>query len=250
MSQHGYPYQPPPGQGQPYGQPAGAPHGGPYQAPPPSGYGAPPQAGYGYPAAQQGYPAQPGYPPAYGGQQPGYPAPQQGWPRQEVGPNGEPLAEQFSRLGARLIDGLIIGGIATIIFVPLFIVIAVATTSEIEVAPDGTVTGGGPSFALLLLAELGLFVFILAAQFVYEVQFAKRTGQTIGKRVLKIRIVPTSPHQPLTTGHLAKRWLVSGVGGLIPGLGLLNILWCLWDKPYRQCLHDKFADTVVVKVPG
>jgi uncharacterized RDD family membrane protein YckC len=242
VSQHGYPYQPPPGQGQPYGQPAGAPHGGPYQAPPPSGYGVPPQAGYGYPAAQPGYPA-------YPGQQLGYPA-QPGWPQAEVGPNGEPLAEQFSRLGARVIDGLILGGITMIIFVPLFVVIVVATTSEIEVAPDGTVTGGGPSFALMLLVYLGMFVFIIAAQFLYEVQFAKRTGQTIGKRMLKIRVVPTAPHQPITAGHLAKRWLVTGPGGMIPGLGLINALWCLWDKPYRQCLHDKFADTVVVKVPG
>jgi hypothetical protein len=31
-------------------------------------------------------------------------------------------------------------------------------------------------------------------------------------------------------------------------VGLLDPLWCLWDKPYRQCLHDKPAKTVVVKV--
>ncbi|MEU3454082.1 hypothetical protein ABZ671_10820 [Micromonospora sp. NPDC006766] len=24
--------------------------------------------------------------------------------------------------------------------------------------------------------------------------------------------------------------------------------WQLWDKPWQQCLHDKFAGTVVVKV--
>src|SRR5688572_22625866 len=135
--------------------------------------------------------------------------------QQAVGPNGEPLADQFIRLAARLIDGLIVGGVASVIFVPIIIVVAVATTSDIQVADDGTVTGGGPNFLLLLLAELGLFVFILAAQYVYEVEFAKRTGQTVGKRALKIRVVPLAPQQPITRGHLAKRWLVSGPGGMI-----------------------------------
>ncbi|MFK4273751.1 RDD family protein, partial [Streptomyces milbemycinicus] len=27
---------------------------------------------------------------------------------------------------------------------------------------------------------------------------------------------------------------------------LINVLWCTWDRPYRQCLHDKAAKTVVV----
>jgi uncharacterized RDD family membrane protein YckC len=214
-----------PGYGAPQQQPA-------YGAPPPhAGYGVPPQAAYG-----QVGPGQPGYP-----GRPGFAPP-------EVGPSGEPLAEQFTRLGARLIDGLIIGGIATLIWVPVLIVAIIASSNELEVADDGTVTGGGSSFALILLAELGLFVFIFAAQYLYDVEYAKRTGQTIGKRVLKIRIVPLAPQQPLTRGIMARRWLVTGPGGLIPGLSLINAIWCLWDKPYRQCLHDKFADTVVVKV--
>jgi hypothetical protein len=25
-------------------------------------------------------------------------------------------------------------------------------------------------------------------------------------------------------------------------------LWQLWDKPFQQCLHDKAAGTVVVKL--
>ena len=235
MSQQGNPYQQP-GPGQPYGgppyggQPPAAPYGGQYQAPPPAGYGVPQQQAY---AAQQRYGQQPGY-----GPQPGYGAMA---PRPEVAPNGEPLAEQFVRLGARLIDGLIVGGVATVIFVPVIIGIVVATTDA---------STAGPSVLLLLLAELGLFLFILVGQYVYEVELAKRTGQTVGKRLLKIRVIPLAPRQPIARSHLAKRWLVTGPGGMIPGLGLINAVWCLWDKPYRQCLHDKFADTVVVKVPG
>jgi uncharacterized RDD family membrane protein YckC len=132
--------------------------------------------------------------------------------------------------GARLIDGLIVGGIATVIFVPVIIGIVVATTDA---------SSAGPSVLLLLLAELGLFLFILVGQYVYEVELAKRTGQTVGKRLLKIRVVPLAPQQPIARVHLAKRWLVTGPGGMIPGLGLINAVWCLWDKavpavPARQ----------------
>ena len=37
-------------------------------------------------------------------------------------------------------------------------------------------------------------------------------------------------------------------GGLIPFFSYVDGLWQLWDKPYLQTLHDKFAQTVVVKV--
>ena len=38
------------------------------------------------------------------------------------------------------------------------------------------------------------------------------------------------------------------VGAVVPFLSWLDGLWQLWDKPYQQCLHDKVAQTVVVKV--
>ncbi len=53
----------------------------------------------------------------------------------------------------------------------------------------------------------------------------------------------------LTRGMAAKRYLVENVAGmLVPFLVYLDGLWQLWDKPYQQTLHDKFARTVVVKV--
>jgi hypothetical protein len=35
---------------------------------------------------------------------------------------------------------------------------------------------------------------------------------------------------------------------VVPGLGWVDGLWQLWDKPWRQCLHDKFAQTLVIKL--
>jgi hypothetical protein len=46
-----------------------------------------------------------------------------------------------------------------------------------------------------------------------------------------------------------RRYLVQFVARLLrPVLQLPRRLWQLWDKPYQQTLHDKAAQTVVVKV--
>jgi hypothetical protein len=55
----------------------------------------------------------------------------------------------------------------------------------------------------------------------------------------------------MTRGVAARRWLANVVAGaIIPFWRWIDGLWQLWDKPYQQCLHDKFARTVVVKVPA
>jgi uncharacterized RDD family membrane protein YckC len=167
-------------------------------------------------------------------------------------PNGAPLADFGQRLLARLIDGLIVGGVSMVVFVPLIVVYVISSVGSVEVADDGTVTGAdaGSQIGLLLLLEFGLFVFSLIIQYGYDVELTKNTGQTFGKRIMKLRVVPMDPSQAINRGTMAKRWLVIGPGGLVPGLGLINGLWQLWDQPYKQCLHDKFARTVVVRVPG
>jgi uncharacterized RDD family membrane protein YckC len=101
----------------------------------------------------------------------------------------------------------------------------------------------------LLLIELGLVLLVLAANYVYYVEMLYRSGQTVGKRVMKVRVVPIDPAAILTRTMAAKRYLVEFIGGgFIPFFSFLDGLWQLWDKPYQQTLHDKFAQTVVIKV--
>ena len=66
---------------------------------------------------------------------------------------------------------------------------------------------------------------------------------------MKIKVVPLAPGATLTRGMAAKRYLVEFPGGIfVPFFSYVDGLWQLWDKPYQQTLHDKFAQTVVVKV--
>ena len=230
MTQQGYPY-PEAGQAAQY---------------PPASHAQPPSAGYAVPPGTPGY-GHAGYPPAGGfaGQQnAGYAS------QQPTAPNGQELADVWIRLVARLIDGLIVGGVLTVVAVPSMIVVFIVSLGSLEADANGNVTGGLSFLVVVLVSELVVFVLAFVAQYVYDVEMCKRTGQTVGKRIMKLRVTPLDPNLPLDRGVLVRRWLVSGLGGLVPGLSLLNPLWCLWDQPYRQCLHDKFAKTVVVKVPA
>ena len=63
-----------------------------------------------------------------------------------------------------------------------------------------------------------------------------------------IIFIPVDPALGLNRGLAAKRFLVMQGGSIVPGLGLLDGLWQLWDKPYRQCPHDKVSSTLVIKL--
>ena len=203
---------------QPPQQPTG-PAGGPYSGPPP------------------GYPAY-GYPPP--------PA---------LSPGGAPLADFASRLLAFLIDSAILGGVALVVALPVFFIVLFNRMSDVIESTDPYTGEPDPStfftdlFVPILLLELGLVLFMLVVYYFYTVEMLLRSGQTIGKKALKIRVVPIDPAATLTRGMASKRYLIEFVvGAIVPFFRYLDGLWQLWDKPYQQALHDKVARTVVIKV--
>ncbi|WP_328333608.1 RDD family protein [Kribbella sp. NBC_00382] len=224
-----------PGYGQPdYGQPPqyGQPQ---YGQPEQPQYGQPGQPQYGQPQyGQPGY-GQPGYgqqQPAYGGQDPF----QQGF---GYGAPGSELADWGSRVGAALLDGLVSGipaGIAYAIFI-----------ANVIANSDGdsytTSSNEGPSaFAVILLilgilASIGLWVW-------NRVIRQGKTGQSVGKSVLKIKLVDATYFQPIGAGKSLLRDILRGI---FDQACLLNSLWPLWDDK-KQTWHDKVMSTYVVKV--
>ncbi|WP_406040120.1 RDD family protein [Micromonospora sp. NBC_00898] len=237
----------------------------PNSTPPPAG---PPPAGGGFapPTAptplRYAAPAQ-HVPPSYAGLPP-YPGPGPGWAPHPgfvpppLAPNGQPLASFTDRLLAWLIDTAAASLLAMVLFLPFFAWIWYRMFTEmVQVNPGGTMTEPDPARMMadfvvpLLLAEAGLFLVLLVFYWLYHVEYARRGGQTLGKKAMKIRIVPIDPAGTLTRGMLGRRYLIEFVAGsLVPFLNYADGLWQLWDKPWQQCLHDKFAGTVVVKVAG
>jgi uncharacterized RDD family membrane protein YckC len=98
-----------------------------------------------------------------------------------------------------------------------------------------------------------IFILTIGLWFAYEVPATANSGQTLGKRIVGIRVIRVADDKMLTFGQSIRRWLilmlpspaVSFACGL--PLQLADLLWCLWDKPARQCLHDKAVTSMVVR---
>ena len=160
-----------------------------------------------------------------------------------VAPDGRPLAGPGQRLGARVIDSLIqaVG----------FSVVAGVFGGGVAALLINTV--GDDSPAVPIAAVTTMVLAILIFQYLYEVELPLRWhGQTPGKRMLKLAVIPLEPYAALDRGRLAYRYVVMLGFNLLSNcyVGMIDPLWCLWDKPYRQCLHDKPAKTVVIRLPA
>lgn len=70
------------------------------------------------------------------------------------------------------------------------------------------------------------------------------TGQTPGKRAVGIRVLSEDGSRA-GYGKAFGRNIVARVIGLIPIVGLVDVIWPWWDDK-KQCLHDKAGSTIVV----
>jgi uncharacterized RDD family membrane protein YckC len=181
-----------------------------------------------------------------------------------LAPNGQPLAPFFDRFLAILIDYAIYIAVSLLWSVPFMIWWFFQISewmNEFSRAYDPADPYAQPpvlEFGDFLQLYLPMLYFALASTalgviytYIYWVEYQYRKGgQTFGKRSLKIRVIPADPGAaPLDRRAYVRRWAVQClVGIVVPLFSLLDGLWQLWDKPLQQCLHDKAAKTVVVKV--
>ncbi|MBA3653759.1 MAG: RDD family protein [Actinobacteria bacterium] len=68
------------------------------------------------------------------------------------------------------------------------------------------------------------------------------SGQTIGKRVMNIRVVDLATGMPIGPTRALIRYFGRFVSAVVIGIGYF---WMLWDDE-RQTWHDKFANAAVV----
>jgi uncharacterized RDD family membrane protein YckC len=266
MSHAGPPSEPPEdpqqsGGADPYGQPpSGEPTGeqpynpypnnweSPTTPPPPpppnpyeqsNPYGQAQPGGY----SQPGQPGQPGQPygqqPPYGGQ-PGGPANPYAGPasnKPTFGFGG--YAGWFTRVGAYLIDR-ICGSLAGLPAIVGYVILLTNTTTTTN--PDGTTTTdySGSVGVPLFLILIGAVTWI--AFFVWNICIRQgRTGASIGKSVLAIRLV-NSDLQPIGAGWSFLRYLLH----ILDGICYIGYLWPIWDSR-KQTFADKIMNTFVIQ---
>jgi uncharacterized RDD family membrane protein YckC len=216
--------------------------------PPPGGYPPPPggrqppppQGGYPPPPPPRGYPPPPhqgGYPPPPPGA-PGYPPP--GPPAGAALPK-EAYTSWFTRVLGYIID-----------VVPAAVVIGIGAGIAFGTADNRCTSNGGEYDygvnCTSTMTAFGLIVYILA----YALAFAYwiwnwgyrqgTTGQSIGKSVMKFKVISEKTGQPIGFGMSIVRQIAHVVDSLVCYIGWL---FPLWDAK-RQTLADKIMSTICV----
>jgi uncharacterized RDD family membrane protein YckC len=168
-------------------------------------------------------------------------------------PAGFTAASLERRLGARIVDLLVVGVLSLIanswlgyralqIFLPYF--------REVLRNPEGQ----QPPMDSRLSSMFYVMVLIsLALWFAYEVISTSRSGQTFGKKLFRIKVVRMDG-QPVDSVSSFRRWAIMAIPNLffpccVP-IQAIDALWCTWDRPLGQCIHDKSARTIVVSAAG
>ncbi|MFA3837024.1 RDD family protein [Streptomyces aureus] len=149
------------------------------------------------------------------------------------------------RLAARLIDSVVLGAVTAVAAVPL----GTKAIDHIDGKIDAAKASGREATVWLLDGTTGAYLGIvlavlLVAGILYEALPTAKWGRTLGKKVCGLQVRDIEEHEAPTFGAALRRWLVYSVTGLL-AIGVLGVLWCLFDRPWRQCWHDKAARTFV-----
>jgi uncharacterized RDD family membrane protein YckC len=156
------------------------------------------------------------------------------------------LAERGARLLAATIDELILLAVA----LPMIIGAMPAMTALIAGGAD--LESIGTSDVLhAMIAGPGAIITVLAliAWCVITGWLVATNGQSIGKRLVGIKVVRTDGSRASFARIFLLRNVVNGLPNLLPYVGWLYQLVdpLLIYQESRQCLHDKIADTMVVR---
>jgi uncharacterized RDD family membrane protein YckC len=204
--------------------------------PPPGNYPPPPPPAGNYPPPPP--PHGGGFPPQQGG---GFPPP--------AAPGGALPKEAYTpwatRVLAYIIDYIpvaIIEGIGWLLLMGTRETACVTDTSEYdmgEFCATGASTVGQVSIALTALIALAYVIWNLGYR-------QGTTGSSIGKSIMKFKIVSEKTGQPIGFGMSVVRELIYLVfAGLCGIIWLIAVLFPLWDVK-RQTLVDKIVSTIAV----
>jgi len=139
------------------------------------------------------------------------------------------------RLAAAFLDGAIVG----VVNILVGFIIGMITAGGMAVAGSRSAISG----RFLGGAIAQLFSFLIS--FGYFIYFTGSSGQTLGKKALKIKVIKTETNQ--APGYVSA-FLREVVGKFLSMvIFFLGYFWMIWDKE-KQTWHDKIAGTLVVKV--
>jgi len=153
--------------------------------------------------------------------------------------DGIRLGGRGERLGAVIIDGIIQGLAFAVLVVPVVVFTGIWRTWV-----DTIISKQGMPFTWSIgMAVVGLVIFVVVQGYPLA-----STGQTWGKKLLKLKIVDLEGAKPDFVRLIGLRYAVGWAIQLIPVVGmiysLVDSLFIFRDD--KRCIHDHIAGTRVV----
>jgi uncharacterized RDD family membrane protein YckC len=165
------------------------------------------------------------------------------------------FADTASRIVAYVIDIVILG------------IIGFTIAALLGLGETTTRTSGSNTFSSYFVSTTNpivslIFTLIGAAYFIFSWSGGRRA--TIGQRLLHLQVGNAFQGEPLSTEQAVRRWIALGsflglLAFIRPITGLASLAQLVWavillistaSSPTKQGLHDRFANSAVVKPSG
>jgi uncharacterized RDD family membrane protein YckC len=139
---------------------------------------------------------------------------------QDVVDSDSQLAGRGTRLLTMILDSIIL---VAMVYLPMLI---------------GTAVSHAIPFDLLVAAGLVGWIWL-------TVMFVSRNGQSIGKKITGIKVVRSDGSRASVGRIIVLRNVLNSLLGIIPLYGFVDALLIFGES--HQCVHDRIADTIVIK---
>ena len=147
--------------------------------------------------------------------------------------------QRLAGAGARLVAVILNNLIAAATMIPGVILVGVGSSGQ-----------QGDSITTLQAIGIGLMALGAMALFVYQLMLYLRTGQTIGKKLMQVKVVSfTDGTVPGFGGLIGLREIVPAIIGAIPLIGFVFYIVdvCFIFRTDRRCVHGLMANTKVIE---
>lgn len=157
-------------------------------------------------------------------------------PTADLIPGDETGTKTLAHPGRRLVASIIDGLILTAVFMPPLVLYF------------GGFSAYSTAVTASFLSQLAVLTISTVIYLLINGYFLARDAQSIGKKIMRIKIMRTNGEKADFMRIVVRRFLPVQLSSLVPVvgpfLGLIEVLFIF--RASRKCLHDDIADTIVV----
>lgn len=177
-----------------------------------------------------------------------------------VQPHGLQLATPGARLVARFLDILVVALLNAVVngwFIYRFMSDFIPYMQQVVKAAMAGQTEEIPAPAQMDSLLVVISLLAVGLWLAYEVPLTADSGQTLGKRAARIKVVRVESQEPLGVLRSLRRWnpmglpllMLSCCGPFLVAFQIFDVIFVATDRMQRMALHDRSAATYVVQLP-